>query len=111
MLNGILLALIALTGSVMLVTAVGGFLYVLHFLFPLMALVILRRRGGPSPAFRTPVPQVVLPLACGGCLLLLVTSGWTGILGGLGWLCVGLLAYGGVQISRRARHRRRQERS
>ena len=110
-LNGILLAFIALTGSVMLVAVVGGFLYVLHFLFPLIALVILRRRGGPSPAFRTPAPQIVLPLACGGCLLLLVTSGWTGVLGGLGWLCVGLLAYGGVQISRRAGNHRRHERS
>jgi len=110
-LNGILLAFIALTGSVMLLAVVGGFLYVLHFLFPLIALVILRRRGGPSPAFRTPAPQIVLPLACGGCLLLLVTSGWTGVLGGLGWLCVGLLAYGGVQISRRAGNHRRHERS
>src|SRR5437660_771176 len=105
------LAFIALTGSVMLLAVVGGFLYVLHFLFPLIALVILRRRGGPSPAFRTPAPQIVLPLACGGCLLLLVTSGWTGVLGGLGWLCVGLLAYGGVQISRRAGNHRRHERS
>src|SRR5437588_1971635 len=42
-LNGALLALVALTGSVVLVAAVGGFLYVLHFLFPLVALVILRR--------------------------------------------------------------------
>jgi APA family basic amino acid/polyamine antiporter len=110
-LNGILLALITLTGSVILVAAVGGFLYVLHFLFPLIALMILRRRGGPSPAFRTPAPKVVLPLACGGCLLLLVTSGWTGVLGGLGWLFVGLLAYGGVQVSCRAGNRHRQERS
>lgn len=100
LLNGLLLALVALTGSVMLVAAVGGFLYVLHFMFPLVALVILRRRGGPSPAFRTPAPRVVLPLAFVGCVLLLVTSGWTGVLGGLGWLFVGLLAYGVVHLSR-----------
>ena len=100
LLNGILLALVALTGSVGLAAAVGGFLYVLHFLFPLLALVILRRRGGPSPAFRTPAPRVILPLAFGGCLLLLVTSGWTGVLGGFGWLSVGLLAYGVVYIAR-----------
>jgi basic amino acid/polyamine antiporter, APA family len=106
-LNGILLAIITLTGSVILVAAVGGFLYVLHFLFPLIGLMILRRRGGPPPAFRTPAPQVMLPLACGGCLLLLVMSGWTGVLGGLGWLFVGLLAYGAVHIFRRAGHHTR----
>src|SRR6266446_2354884 len=95
-----LLARVALTGSVGLAAAVGGFLYVLHFLFPLLALVILRRRGGPSPAFRTPAPRVILPLAFAGCLMLLVTSGWTGVLGGFGWLSVGLLAYGVVYIAR-----------
>jgi APA family basic amino acid/polyamine antiporter len=101
MLNGILLSLVALTGSVLIAATVGGFLYVLHFLFPLVALVILRRRGGPPPAFQTPAPRVVLPLAFGAGLLLLVTSGWTGLLGGSGWLCIGLLAYGGVHLSRR----------
>lgn len=101
LLNGILLALVALTGSVVVVAAIGGFLYVLHFLFPLIALILLRRRGGPLPAFRTPAPHVILPLAFGGCLLLLVTSGLTGVSGGLAWLFVGLLAYGTVYISRR----------
>ena len=101
LLNGILLALVALTGSVVLAATVGGFLYVLHFLFTLVALVILRRRGGPSPAFHTPAPRILLPLAFAGCLLLLVTSGWTGVLGGLGWLCIGLLAYGVVHLSHR----------
>src|SRR5437016_2569291 len=101
LLNGILLALVALTGSVVLVATVGGFLYVLHFLFTLVALVIVRRRGGPSPAFHTPAPRILLPLAFAGCLLLLVTSGWTGVLGGLGWLCIGLLAYGVVHLFRR----------
>src|SRR5437667_2732672 len=92
LLNGILLALVALTGSVALVAAMGGVLCVLHLLFPLVALLVFRRRGGSSPAFRTPAPRVVLPLAIGGCLLLLVTSGSTGGLGGLGWLCVGVMA-------------------
>jgi len=104
-----LLALVALTGSVALAAAVGGFLYVLHFLFTLIALVMLRRRGGELPAFRTPAPRVVLPLAFGGCLLLLVTSGWTGVSGGLAWLCVGLLAYGVVYIYRRPWQRGQQE--
>jgi len=57
LLNGILLALVAITGSVALATAIGGFLYVLHFLFILIALVILRRRGGKPPAFHTPAPH------------------------------------------------------
>jgi APA family basic amino acid/polyamine antiporter len=109
LLNGILLALVALTGSVLVVAAVGGFLYVLHFLFPLMALVLLRRRGGPAPAFRSPAPRVLLPLALGGSLVLLVTSGWTGVIGGLVWLCVGLLAYGVVHLNRRAGQRHPQE--
>ena len=98
LLNGVLLALVALAGSVELAAAVGGFLYVLHFLFTLVALVQLRRRGGPVPAFRVPAPRVILPLAFAGCIALLVTSGETGILGGLDWLVVGLLAYGVVYI-------------
>src|SRR5579884_1084233 len=98
LLNGILLALVALTGSVVLVAAVGGFLYVLHFLFPLAALVVLRRRGGPPPAFRTPFPRFVLPLAFTGGVLLLITSGWTGVLIGTVWLLIGLLAYGIVHL-------------
>jgi APA family basic amino acid/polyamine antiporter len=103
LLNGILLALVALTASVELAAAIGGFLYVLHFLFPLVALVILRRRGGALPAFHTPAPQIILPFAFGSCLLLLVTSGWIGVSGGLGWLLIGVLAYGTIHISRRAR--------
>ncbi len=98
LLNGILLALVAFTGSVTLAAAIGGFLYVLHFLFPLVALIILRHRDGPAPAFRTPMPWIVLPFAFGGCLLLVVTSGLRGIAGGLGWLLVGFLAYGTVHI-------------
>src|SRR6266700_1340267 len=35
-LNGMLLALVVLSGSVLLVATIGGFLYVLHFLFPLV---------------------------------------------------------------------------
>jgi APA family basic amino acid/polyamine antiporter len=101
LLNGVLLALVALTGSVALAAAIGGFLYVLHFLFPLVALVVLRRRGGLSPAFRTPAPRVVLPLAFIGCLVLLLTSGQVGIVGGLAWLLAGTLIYGMIYIYRK----------
>jgi APA family basic amino acid/polyamine antiporter len=92
--NGILLGLVALTGSVSIAAAIGGFLYVGHFLFTLVALILLRRRGGPEPAFRTPAPRILLPLALAGCVALLLTSGTIGIAGGLGWLAFGLCAYG-----------------
>src|SRR5437588_3146671 len=101
LLNGILLALVALTGSVALVATVGGFLYVLHFLFPLVALVVLRRRGGPPPAFRTPAPRLVLPLAFVGGVLLLITSGWIGVVIGTAWLLIGLSTYGIVRVYRK----------
>lgn len=95
LLNGALLSLVALAVSVELSAAVGGFLYVVHFCFPLVSLAMLKRRGGgESPAFRTPLPKLVLPLAFLGCLLLLVASGTTGLVGGLGWLAIGLAAYG-----------------
>jgi APA family basic amino acid/polyamine antiporter len=96
LINGLLLALVALIGSVDIAAAVGGFLYVVHFLFTLVALILLRRRGGPEPAFRTPVPRILLPLALAGCLALLLTSGTIGIAGGLGWLALGLCTYGTV---------------
>src|SRR5256884_1254656 len=101
LLNGVLLALVALTGSVTLVATVGGFLYVLHFIFTLLALVILRRRGGPPPAFRTPAPRLVLPLAFVGGVLLLITSGWIGVVIGTAWLLIGLSTYGIVRVYRK----------
>jgi APA family basic amino acid/polyamine antiporter len=104
LLNGALLALVALTGSVALAAAVGGFLYVLHFLFPLIALVVLRRRGESLPTFRTPAPRVILPLAFIGCLVLLLTSGQTGIAAGLAWLLAGMLIYGTIYVYRKKRH-------
>jgi APA family basic amino acid/polyamine antiporter len=104
LLNCVMLALVALIGSVEVAAAVGGFLYVLHFLFTLAALVKLRRQGGPPPAFRMPAPWVILPLAFGGCAALLVTSGATGVLGSLGWLVIGLLAYGMVYTFKKSKH-------
>jgi APA family basic amino acid/polyamine antiporter len=92
-LSGILLALIALSGSIALVAAIGGFLYVLHFVFPLVVLVRLRAQKHSSPAFRTPFPFLVLPLAFAACMLLLVASGWIGMSIGLAWLAAGLCAY------------------
>ena len=102
-LNGIFLALIALTGSIALVAAIGGFLYVLHFVFPLVALVRLRAHEHSSPAFRTPFPFLVLPLAFVGCVLLLVASGWIGMTIGLAWLAIGLFAYLASRLFQRTR--------
>ncbi len=95
--NGVILALIALTGAVRLLAAVGSFLYVLQFVFPLVALAVLRHRSKMVPSFRIPAPYLVLPLAFGGCLLLLYASGQGGIGIGLGWLTGGLVTYGGTQ--------------
>jgi APA family basic amino acid/polyamine antiporter len=105
LLNGILLALVAMIGSVGIAASIGGFLYVVHFLFTLIALVLLRRRGGPEPAFRMPAPRILLPLALAGCLALLLTSGTIGIAGGLGWLAIGLCAYGGVYAINKIRQK------
>ncbi len=68
--------------------------HMLHFLFSLVALMVLRRRGGPPPAFRTLSPRLVLPLAFVGGVPLLVTSGWIGVAVGTAWLLIGLFAYG-----------------
>ncbi|GAB1575794.1 APC family permease [Bordetella petrii] len=84
-----ILALVAALGSLRLATAVGGFLYVAHFLPPLLVLLKLRQRGGPPPAFRMPCPALLLPLAFAMSLVMLVSSGWIGLLGGLAWMALG----------------------
>jgi basic amino acid/polyamine antiporter, APA family len=94
--NALLLGLVALTGSVAFAAAAGGFLYVAHFVPPLLALVLLRRRSGreaPAPAFATPLPGLVLSLAFAACAVLLAGSGVTGAAVGLGWLAAGLAGH------------------
>lgn len=99
-----LLAAVATTGSARVGASAGGFLYVLHFVVPLAALVALRRRGGLAAAtFRTPAPQLVLPLAFAACAVLLVAGGTDGAAGGLGWLAVGVAGYGAAAKRRGAR--------
>jgi APA family basic amino acid/polyamine antiporter len=96
-----LLAVVAATGSVRFSASAGGFLYVLHFVVPLIALVALRRRGElGTAAFRTPAPRLVLPLAFVGCAALLVAGGAEGAAGGLGWLCLGGAGYQVVRVPR-----------
>ncbi len=89
--SAVMLALIALTGSLHISTAVGGFLYVTHFIPPLLVLIKLRQRGGPPPAFRMPFASVLLPLAFAMSMVMLLSSGITGLIGGLVWLGIGVL--------------------
>jgi APA family basic amino acid/polyamine antiporter len=88
--NGLLMGAMAALGTVAVSAAVGGFLYVLHFMPPLVALVMLRRQAGDRPVFATPAPRLVLPLAFVANTALLVASGLTGITLGTAWLLVGL---------------------
>jgi APA family basic amino acid/polyamine antiporter len=99
LLTGAMLALVAATGTIALAAAVGGFLYVLHYLPTLASLVRLQRRGGATPAFATPLPGLVIPLAGGACLLLLYAAGTAGLMGGVCWLLAGVTV---VLIRRRA---------
>lgn len=94
-LSAMLLGVVAAAGSVTFAASACGFLYVLHFIVALAALIALRRRGDLAPgAFRTPAPAVVLPLAFAGCAALLVAGGAAGAAGGLGWLVIGALGCG-----------------
>jgi basic amino acid/polyamine antiporter, APA family len=100
--SAILLAVVAATGSVTFAASAGGFLYVLHFVVALAALIALRHRGDLAPgAFRTPAPAVILPLAFAGCAVLLIAGGVAGAAGGLGWLAVGALGYGARRAATR----------
>lgn len=94
--NAALLGLVAAGGSIGLAVAVGGFLYVGHFLPPLIALAVLRRRRPEPAAFRTPLPGVVVPLAVAACAVLIASSGTRGLLGGVGWLLAGLALRGAL---------------
>ena len=92
------LAAVAAAGSVHFATSAGGFLYVLHFVPPLVALVVLRRRdGGRRPAFATPAPRLLIPLALLASAVLAVAAGRTGLLAGGAWLLAGgaIFALGG----------------
>jgi basic amino acid/polyamine antiporter, APA family len=92
--NGALVGGVATVGTVSMSSSAGGFLYVLHFLPPLIALVKLRR-DGDRPAFSTPAPRLLLPLAFACSAGLLVASGVTGTAIGSAWLLAGVLLYAG----------------
>lgn len=109
LINGLLIAVIALVGTVPMSSSTGGFLYVLHFLPPLIALVKLRReQTGPKPRFSTPWPWLIVPLAFLSSIGLLFASGATGWLIGSSWLVAGAVLYLGYlyqngRLSRRSR--------
>jgi APA family basic amino acid/polyamine antiporter len=103
LLSGAPIAAGAGLGTVTFAAQAGGFLYVLHFIAPLIALVALRRRDPDArPRFQTPVPRLVLPLAFVASVALIVASGATGISFGLAWLAAGFLVYG-IQLATRRR--------
>lgn len=100
--SGALFIAVAGFGTVTFAAQAGGFLYVLHFVPPLIALVVLRRRPGTGrrPSFETPAPRVVIPLAFAASMALIVASGATGIGVGLVWLFAGLCLHG-AHVARR----------
>src|SRR5262249_47913643 len=94
LLTGICMVAVAAGGSIALSAAVGGFLYVLHYVLPLVGLIRVRMRGDPRPAFVTPAVCLILPLAFGGCGLLLCARGAAGAIGGVTWILLGLTLWG-----------------
>jgi APA family basic amino acid/polyamine antiporter len=100
-----LLSLVALTGSVTLAAAVGGFLYVLHFVLPLVALVVVRRTPAARPVFSTPLPKLVIPVAFLSAAALLAASGVRGVVLGLAWIAGGQLLFLLMTLTRRTRRR------
>jgi len=109
LLNGFLIALVPLLGSVVLVATIGGFLYVLHFMFPIAAVVVLRRRerkARPSrSSFRVPAGSIVLPLSFVACAILIVASGFIGIAVGSFWLGLGVVLWWSGLLGGRLKNR------
>jgi APA family basic amino acid/polyamine antiporter len=93
LLNGALFAVVAMLGSVSVYTAIGGSLYVLHFVIPLVVLCVLRSRGTSELGFRAPFARLVIPAAFLACAVLLVASGPTGMIGGALWVFSGSFVY------------------
>lgn len=93
--NGFLLGAIVLTNSIDFAVAVGGFLFTLHFLFPLTSLSRLKLREraegmeGRRLPFRTPYPALVIPGAFAISFLLIYSSGVMGIIAGACWMAIG----------------------
>ena len=109
LLNGFLIALVPLLGSVVLVATIGGFLYVFHFVFPIAAVMVLRRRerkANPSrSSFRVPAGLIVLPLAFVACAILIVASGLIGISVGSFWLGLGTVLWWSGVLGGRLKNR------
>jgi APA family basic amino acid/polyamine antiporter len=106
--NGMLFAVVASLVPIPLAAKIGGFLYVSHFVSPLIVLIVLRRRAaagdGRAPGFQVPLVNVVLPIAFLACAGLLIAGGGLGVVGGVSWLVVGV-AYQSIVIARKRRGR------
>jgi APA family basic amino acid/polyamine antiporter len=95
--NSVLFAAVASLVSIPIAAKIGGFLYVVHFVFPLVVLIVVRRRaaagGTREPGFEVPLVKIVLPLAFLACAGLFFASGGTGVLGGAIWLVAGVACH------------------
>jgi APA family basic amino acid/polyamine antiporter len=103
-----LLAVVAATGSIAFAAAAGGFLYVLHFVAMLFALVALRRRGhldARPGVMRTPAPRITVSLALVACAGLLVAGGWIAASGAAVWLALGAIGHGTTELRQRRQGR------
>lgn len=99
---GLLLGIVTTIGTVRLVTSIGGFLYVLHFMFALAALAMLRRKERGSKevgcqeepeGFRIPFPGFLLSIAFVLSSVLAVVSGVIGVVFGMSWLAAGVIVF------------------
>jgi basic amino acid/polyamine antiporter, APA family len=96
-----LVAVVAYLDGVQLIAGIAGFLYVLHYLPPLAALVLVRRqaRARSPAAFTTPIPRIVIPAAIACCVLVAVASGLKSMALGSVWLVIGALYRSRTQAS------------
>jgi APA family basic amino acid/polyamine antiporter len=101
--NGLLIGVVALTGTISMSSSTGGFLYVLHFVPPLVALVKLRNEqsAAPRPAFMAPFPRLLVPIAFICSAGLLVASGVLGATIGSAWVLTGVVCYATYRYNRR----------
>ena len=84
-------ALLALSGHVALIAGAGGLLYVLHYVPPLVGLMVDRRRApGPLPSFTTPRPRLLIPAALLAAAVVAAASGSSALALGGAWMTFGL---------------------
>lgn len=88
--------LFTLISSINIAVNATGFLYLITFIFAMMALFISRRRTTieeRAAQFSTPLYPFLPAMALIICLCLLVPVGGTGFISGMTWLFIGLVIY------------------